>query len=150
MLNPLIALAFTRPNRSIALPTTPGRKLDFRGGCAHVFDERDLHVLLQRDDIIIDFQQEWAERVPGYLNDLGELKTPRADIRLPDGQQLAGQWPDWHIAGRAPVVEEPVVEPAANEEEYTYDFDEEPELGESWTEPQTVRRGPGRPRKVNA
>jgi hypothetical protein len=160
VLSQLIALAFTRPNRSIALPTTPGRKLDFRGGCAHVFDERDLHTLFQRDDIILEFQQEWAERVPGWLNSLGELKTPKADIRLPEGMQLEGKWPDWHFAGRDPVVavvEEAVAEP---EDEYHYDLDSDDEVqlelpesfGDSWTdEPQTVPVRPrGRPRKVNA
>lgn len=63
------------PARSVSVPTTPGRQVQFRQGLAIVNDTRDLSVLLRRADVKIEMSEYAMSWMDEVLRDAGEVKA---------------------------------------------------------------------------
>lgn len=136
----------SRPIASVYLPggvsrqmtTRPGHFIRFQGGEAKVYDERDMPAVLRQADAIVSPVMEKLDWLPDWMRACGEHKPPVADIRLPEGYSVIGEWPEYRLV-RPLVYEDFPVEASSV-------------VPESAKKPETtsVRRGRGRPRKEPA
>lgn len=97
MARPKLADAYVVPSRSFSLPTTPGRRLDFRGGHAVLYDARDVPHVLRREDVIVEPDPRWLDWLPDWLHACGDPQRVRANIRLPKGTSLEWQDDRWQV-----------------------------------------------------
>lgn len=89
---PLIARAWSRPPRSFALPTTPGRRVEFHGGEAYVYSELDMPFLLRREDLVIEPDPRYLDWLPDWLSKCGERTPPLATLQLPEGYSVGDDY----------------------------------------------------------
>ena len=119
-MNPVIAKAYLANSGTFAIYTIPGRRVSFIGGAADIKSDKDIPHLLQRADLTLDFDQEWAlSFLPRWMDDAGKVQATIL---------VAGQDPN------APTWADAIVR----------------EVEGTDAEPQAVaaeKRGPGRPRK---
>lgn len=87
---PLLAMAYLRPPRSLALSTTPGRKVEFRGGAAHIYDAHDMPFVLRREDVVVVPERSQVDWVPGWMQSCGDdpRRAPVAEVQMPEGFAL--------------------------------------------------------------
>ena len=100
-------MAYIANGQSVAIRTTPGRQVHFRGGVAQVRELKDLPTLMAREDMTIEVSEDWSSFMPGlykeipghiklkaritYLGDLGEqivetYDLPEEDVEEPDDE----------------------------------------------------------------
>lgn len=102
----IIARAYIKGRPHLALPTTPGRMLYFRGGCAEVTDERDMPHVLRREDVHVDLEPEWLDFLPRWAAKCGfGAMAPKATVRCV-GREVGP--PPTYDCGGAPA---PAAEP---------------------------------------
>ena len=76
----ILADAYVRPARNVAMPSMPGRQVKFLQGHAAIKDGRDLAAMLRRNDVLIvmtDYARSWIEEIQKAA---GEV---RAEVRWP-------------------------------------------------------------------
>lgn len=77
----IIADAYVRPARNVAMPSMPGRQVRFLQGHAAIKDGRDLVAMMKRPDVQIvmtAYAESWMET---FLANAGEV---RADVMWPE------------------------------------------------------------------
>ena len=70
-----LANAILSPARSIIVPTTAGRSVQFRNGVAVINDTRDLPYLLRRADVKLDISEYAMSWMDEALKETGEVKA---------------------------------------------------------------------------
>jgi hypothetical protein len=97
------------PTRSVAIPTTAGRQVQFRQGMAVINDTRDLPYLLSRSDVrleVSEYAMSWMDEV------LGQVQIIKANVRWPDGYEVVHRnTDDFDILAPAPAMSFDVVAP---------------------------------------
>lgn len=88
---------------TFAFSTTPGRRVEVRGGHAPIFDHRDMVHVLRRPAAIVEPVVEFLDWLPEWLQQCGEHKPPCATVRLPEGYTL-GAPPDYALTHLASEV----------------------------------------------
>lgn len=131
MAAPTIANAYC-PGRTFAIATTPGRRLEFRGGYARVYDARDMVHVLRRSDVIVEVEARYVDWLPEWMR---QAAPPQADVRLPDGIEI-GPAPEYELRRPLPPDGAENV-PTTPGEEVT--VDELLEAG-GWSPPKQRRR----------
>lgn len=90
-----IATVYLPGGVSRMVPTRPGRTVRFLGGQAKVFDERDMPAILRIDGAIVTPEESKLDWIPHWMVQCGENHPPRADVRLPLGFSISGNYPDY-------------------------------------------------------
>lgn len=80
----LIADVYLRPPRTEPRNTTPGRRLDFRGGHTQVWDERDMLFVLKMPDAVIKPVERFYSHIPIWIGQCGELTPAVAELDMHD------------------------------------------------------------------
>ena len=95
---PAIANAFiSGPGVNVfkAIPSSPGRSVQFRAGTAVIRDERDLIACLRDPAVDVVVERDYVDWIAGAMNRGGLKELEQARVRLPESFYLtlnAGQW----------------------------------------------------------
>jgi hypothetical protein len=107
MTEPLADLYLIAPSagKSVSYWTIPGKRLDFRGGHAVLYDPRELPWVLQRADVNLVPRPRYAEFVGIWCRSLPEHLKVEAVITLPDSRWTMDGPPTYEL--HLPVPEPP-------------------------------------------
>lgn len=89
------------------VPTGPGRALKFLGGVAYVRDERDMPWAFGIDGAQVEMQDEYLERLHGWLAKYNERTPPLAKLVIlgPLAEKIdIGPPPMYAITAKQPVA----------------------------------------------
>lgn len=80
----VLADAYVRPARNVAMPSQPGRQVKFLQGHAAIKDGRDLAAMLRRPDVLLvltDYALSWIEEIERAAGQI------RAEVRRPEREK---------------------------------------------------------------
>jgi hypothetical protein len=77
----LLADAYVRPARNVAMPSLPGRQVKFLQGHAFIKDGRDLAAMMRRPDVLLvltPFSMNWFDEIQKAAGQVrAEVRKPR-------------------------------------------------------------------------
>lgn len=79
-LSRVLANAYIGGGRDVAIETTPGRRLPFRGGVAEVIDERDMPVVLRMENARVEVDPSWRDFFPRWVEQCDWRRPARATV----------------------------------------------------------------------
>lgn len=90
---PSIASAFiSGPGVNVykAIPSSPGRTVQFRAGMAVIRDVRDLIACLRDPSVQVIVDREYVEWIADRMNECGTAQPPQGELTLPAGWEVIG------------------------------------------------------------
>lgn len=95
---PKIADAYLDDGRvNVGIRSTPGRTVNFHGNHAEIHHENDLPAVLALSRVIVAFDRDHMDWVPGWLAGAGQVS---AVVQLPEGYAL-GPAPEYRLTATA-------------------------------------------------
>jgi hypothetical protein len=110
--SPILASAFVSGpgvNGFKALPSSPGRSVQFRAGMAVIRDERDLIACLRDVTVQVVVERDYVDWIAKAMNECGTVHPPQGELTLPAGFYVvlnAGEW-ELRMEGAEPEQREP-------------------------------------------
>jgi hypothetical protein len=74
-----------------AIPSSPGRAVQFRAGVATIRDERDLIACLRDASVQVIVAPEYVEWIADRMNECGTAHPPQGELTLPAGWEVTGE-----------------------------------------------------------
>ena len=116
MPSPIIANAYLIDGGNCfrAIPSSPGRRVEFRANTAAIRDERDLIACLRHPGVQVDVQEDYVGWIAEKMNACGTGvgKEPTGEVHLPKGFSITGEPGQYEVVepaqyGGAMLIEVP-------------------------------------------
>jgi hypothetical protein len=113
---PILASAFLIDggNSFRAIPSSPGRRVEFRANLATIRDERDLIACLRHPGVQVDVEADYVGWIAEKMNACGTAQPPQGEVHLPEGFRVMGEPGQYAVLEFIPTNEsgtEGVIEP---------------------------------------